>query len=177
MPIQTSTEKNTYKRDEKGLLYCHICGYQPPIKRIIEDGKEIIRQNKSTLKYHMDIHKGQLPHVCKHCNKGFLHKTVLEKHITAMHPDDGQNGVKQIFRCNVPGCSFTSIQKGNLLIHKSRKHCLPLVNDYLIQLDYKDSKVFHCSCCNEDFQSGTNFHHHVLKCLQNNNIPLPVTID
>lgn len=174
MPIETQQEKNTYHRDKYGLLYCHICGFQPPVKRVEKDGKEILRQNKSTLKYHLDIHKGQLPHVCKVCNKGFLHKNVLENHIQAIHstPDNTIT-----YRCNVPGCDFTSIQKGNLIIHKSRKHCLPIVDDYLIKKERENSVIFHCSCCSVDYNSGSNFHHHILKCLHQHGVAIPVSLD
>ncbi|MGV2435239.1 MAG UNVERIFIED_CONTAM: hypothetical protein LVT10_10455 [Anaerolineae bacterium] len=129
----SNSSKNTYadKRDENGLLQCNICGYKPPVKAKKDkngnelkdkNGKVILYQNKSTFKYHLDNHKGQLPHICKHCDKGFLHKNVLETHIAAIHPDDTMK--VKTFCCDVPGCSFSSWQKGNLIIHKSRKHCL-----------------------------------------------------
>ena len=173
----TPKMKITYKKDEQGLLMCHICGYKPPVKnKKDKDGKNIIYQNRSTLCEHIKTHNDQLPHVCRFCNKGFLHKSVLETHISAIHPVDTDIKEKR-FCCNVPACNYSTWQKGNLLTHKSRNHCADLVNEYLIQIEKEKNIIHKCSCCEESFDSGSHFHHHILKCLQRNNIELPISID
>jgi hypothetical protein len=159
----------SYKRDANGHLMCHLCEFKPKPTQAHPKG------NPSTLHYHLKKqHNGDCSHVCKTCGYAFLHKLALETHIASRHPEVNQK--VEMYRCNVPNCDFESLTLGNLNIHKARKHCSCLVNQYLQVVDIEKKKVYRCTCCQKDFQSGTSFHYHFVKCLQAHEVSTPVPI-
>ncbi len=163
--VTTSEQKKEtirYKRDENGLYLCHLCDFKA--------------NYGSTLHYHLKKkHQGNCSHVCKTCGYAFLHKFALETHIASRHPD--ANKKVEMFKCNVPNCEFESLTRGNLEIHKARKHCECLVNTYLEVLSVDDKKVYRCHSCQKDFNSGTSFHYHFVKCLHMNDIETEVPLE
>ena len=157
----------SYKRDESGHLMCHLCSFKPKSTPAHPNG------NPSTLHYHLKKqHEGNCPNVCKVCGDRFLHKLALETHVASRHPETLSK--IEMFRCEVPGCEFESLTRGNLEIHKARKHCSNLVNQYLEIQEIDNTKAYRCHCCEKDFKSGTSFHYHILKCLTSHNIPVSV---
>lgn len=167
--IQSSETKKkevvSYKRDDSGHLMCHLCNFKPKPTPAHPNG------NPSTLHYHLKRkHEGNCSHVCKVCGYAFLHKLALETHIASRHPETVET--IETFHCDVPGCDFESITRGNLEIHKARKHCSNLVNEYLQMIDVEKKRVFHCNCCQKDYKSGTAFNYHILKCLNTHNVPV-----
>ena len=160
---QTKKELVSYKRDVNGHLMCHKCDFKPKATPAHPFG------NPSTLHYHLKKqHDGNCSHVCKTCGYAFLHKLALDTHIASRHPETLER--VETFRCNVPGCEFESLTLGNLEIHKARKHCSNLVNQYLETIHIENKKVYHCQCCNKDFKSSTSFNYHIVKCLDQHNI-------
>jgi hypothetical protein len=151
-----------YKRDENGQYLCHLCNFTA--------------KYGSTLHYHLKKkHIGNLSHVCTTCGDAFLHKLALETHIASRHPEANQK--VEMFHCDCPGCEFESLTRGNLDIHKARKHCSALVNTYLETVEVEKKKYYRCHCCQKDFKSGTAFHYHFVKCLEDNNIQPILTQD
>jgi hypothetical protein len=160
--VLTSDEKKEqvrYKRDENGQYLCHLCNFTA--------------KYGSTLHYHLKKkHTGDCSHVCKTCGYAFLHKFALETHIASRHPEMNQK--HDVFHCNIPGCQFESLTRGNLEIHKARKHFPSLVNTYLEKVEHENKKLYRCHCCQKDFKSGTAFHYHFVKCLESNNVEMEV---
>jgi hypothetical protein len=115
-------------------------------------------------------HEGNCSHVCKTCGYAFLHKLALETHIASRHPEVNQK--VEMFKCDVPGCEFESLTKGNLEIHKARKHYAHLASQYLQIQEVEKKKTYRCSCCQESYKSGTSFHYHIVKCMTNHNVEL-----
>jgi hypothetical protein len=155
----------TYKRDGNGHLLCHLCDFRPKSTPAHPNG------NPSTLHYHLKKqHNGDCAHVCKSCGYAFLHKLALETHIASRHPDLNQK--VEMHRCDCEGCDFESLTRGNLEIHKARKHYSTQVNKQLQIVEADNTKVYHCLCCTKDFKSGTSFNYHILKCLDSHQILL-----
>jgi hypothetical protein len=164
---QKKKEIVSYKRDDTGHLMCHLCNFRPKATPAHPHG------NPSTLHYHLKKqHEGNCSFVCKHCNYPFLHKLALETHIASRHPETLTK--VEMFHCDVPGCEFESLTRGNLEIHKARKHCSNFVNQYLDIQEIEKKKVYHCNCCQKAYKSGTSFNYHIVKCLQSHNIEVPV---
>jgi hypothetical protein len=163
---ETKKESFTYKRDASGHLLCHICGYKPPSTPNRPHG------NPSTLHYHLKKHEGAFPFVCSICDHGFLHKMSLETHMASQHPNHEKTKQVETFKCDIPGCEFESLTRGNLEIHKARKHYSEDVNRYMQVQEVEKKKVVNCTCCHKSFKSGTAFHYHILKCIQNHDLPL-----
>jgi hypothetical protein len=70
-----------------------------------------------------------------------------------------------MFQCPMKNCQFKSVTKGNCMIHCARRHFTEVVDDHLQIIPHEDGKQYHCSCCIKNFNSGTAFYYHVLKCL------------
>ncbi len=166
--IEVSEQKKEvfrYKKDEKGHLMCHMCDFKPKPTKASPLG------NPSTLCHHIQkCHSNDSFHVCPTCKHDFLHKFALETHIASRHPELSQK-VKS-FHCDVQGCDFESITRGNLQIHKARKHYADLVANHLEIVEVEKKKNYRCKCCQKDSNSSTAFNHHILKCLEDHLIPL-----
>jgi hypothetical protein len=160
----------SYKRDANGHLMCHKCDFKPKATAAHPFG------NPSTLHYHLKKqHDNDCAFICKTCGYAFLHKLSLETHIASRHPETIQN--VETFKCDCPGCTFESLTRGNLEIHKARKHCSELVNQYMETLFVEKTKLYRCTCCAKDFKSGTSFNYHIVRCLASHNIDLPIPVN
>ena len=158
----------SYKRDANNNLMCHICDFRPKATPAHPHG------NPSTLHYHLKKkHTGNCTHVCSTCGYAFLHKLALETHIASRHPE--KNIKVEMFHCDIPGCQFESLTRGNLEIHKARKHYSNVVNEHLQLTEVENKKAYHCTCCQKNYKSGTSYNYHILKCLETHQrLPNPV---
>lgn len=160
---QTKKQPVSYKRDTDGHLMCHKCSFRPKPTAAHPLG------NPSTLHYHLKKqHDGDCSHVCKACGYAFLHKIALETHIASRHPE--MNQTVEMFHCDVEGCTYESLTKGNLEIHKARKHYSDLVNRYLQVVETDSKKQCHCTCCNKDFNSSSAFNYHIVRFLESHKV-------
>lgn len=150
-------DKKRYPRDEEGNCVCEICDYKT--------------KRANTYFYHIKKHQGKFDHTCKKCGDQFLHEIALKNHITSRHPELNESVEK--FHCNVQGCDFESITRGNLEIHKARKHCPELVSQYLTIHEKEKTRSHFCNCCQSEYKSGTSFHYHFVKCMETHGVSTP----
>ena len=156
---QTTGKPISYKRDENGHLLCHLCEFRPRATAAHPLG------NPSTLHYHLKKkHTTESSHVCKHCGNGFLHKIALETHIASRHPQANQP--VEMVRCNHPGCDYESLTRGNLEIHKARKHYDDVVSRCLLHTEVENKIVYHCVCCSTDYKSTSAFLYHIARQIE-----------
>ena len=161
MLIATSAKKEviSYKRDPNGHLMCHLCDFKPKSTGAHPNG------NPSTLHYHLKKkHTNDCSHVCKHCGNSFLHKIALETHLASRHPQPNQT--IEMFQCDHPGCQYESLTRGNLEIHKARKHYAETVSRCLQTAEMDGTKTLHCLCCQASFNSSSAFHYHIAKTIE-----------
>jgi KRAB domain-containing zinc finger protein len=138
----------TYTKNEEGLFVCPHCDYK--------------KSNQSTMHYHMKKHEEQLSHICKTCKKGFLQKQTLDLHIRSKHPEVKPVDAKK-FTCPFDGCTFTSLTKGNCIIHCLRIHFQEEIRNMMEIHD--DTKTIECKECKNEFQSSSSFYYHAKQCL------------
>jgi hypothetical protein len=156
----TKKELFSYKRDENGHLMCDRCSFKPKATPTHPNG------NPSTLHYHMKKHEGDFAFVCQVCSHGFLHKVSLDTHMASRHPESVQQKTIEMYSCCADDCDFTSLTKSNLIIHFMRKHCGDEVKKCMKHVEVENKKEIQCTCCSQNFKSGTAFHYHVAKCFQ-----------
>lgn len=140
-----------YIKNEEGLFQCPDCG--------------ITKKNQNTMHYHMKKHEEQLGNICKICKKGFLQKQTLDLHIRSKHSDmvkDIEIHPKQ-FKCPIKECEFSSLTKGNCIIHYLRIHCQDKIQDIMTIND--DNKTIHCNKCDNNFNNSCAFYYHCKKCI------------
>lgn len=153
-------KKISYKRDANGNLMCHLCEFKPKPTAAHPRG------NPSTLCHHIQKKHSatnELTYACKHCGHGFLHKFSLETHIASRHPEANQT--VEMFRCDIQGCEYESLTRGNLEIHKARKHYSDVVNKSLQLVEQNNAKSYNCICCQKAFNSSSAFNYHIMKDL------------
>ncbi len=162
---QKKKEIVSYKRDNNGHLMCHLCEFRPKATPAHPNG------NPSTLHYHIKKqHLGDCAYVCKTCGHDFLHKNALETHMASRHPE--QNQKVKMFKCDCEGCEFESLTRGNLEIHKARKHYDTVVARHLQMVNHNDTKVYHCTCCQKDFNSIGSYSYHIVKQINSHQVPV-----
>lgn len=138
-----------YQKNEKGLFVCPHCDYT--------------KSNQSSMHYHMKKHEEQMSHICKLCKKGFLQKQTLELHMRSRHPDHfTQTPNDNKFKCPFDNCNFTSLTKGNCIIHCLRIHYQEEMKE-MMNVD-PDTKIIECNDCGEEFHSSCSFYYHTKKC-------------
>ena len=133
----------TYTRNEEGLFVCPDCG--------------ATKKNQSTMHYHMKKHEEKLNHACKVCKKEFLQKQTLDLHMRSKHPDSDTKK----FKCTHDNCDFTSLTKGNCIIHYLRVHYQNEINEIML----KDGNTFSCIQCENEFSSSSSFYYHCKDCI------------
>lgn len=158
-------KKFVHKRDANGHLICEKCGFKPKATPSHPKG------NPSTMTYHLKKHDGDFAYKCSVCQWNCLHKQTLDTHIATRHPETLK--VKPVkFKCPIENCTYESLKKAGRRIHFVRKHCSEAVSKYqkTTQVDKKD--IFQCTCCQEEFNSGTALHYHLAGCwLQHQILP------
>jgi hypothetical protein len=150
---QTSTMPLKYTKDEDGNFVCPHpgCGFT--------------KRNQSTLHYHMKKHEEQLDHICKTCKKGFLQKQNLDLHIRSKHPEvikDASTSEKK-FKCPFDNCEFSTLTKGNCVIHCLRVHFQDEINNMMTKDN--ETKMIYCNECDKEFSSSCAFYYHCKSCL------------
>lgn len=130
----------TYQKNSNGLYICLSCKYTS--------------QNQNTMHYHYKTHD-EKDHKCSKCEKEFISKQALEKHMIAKHETS-----KQLYSCK--SCTFQSSSKGNCQIHHVRMHCK---KEILKILEESDSGL-NCKSCNKTFNGPTSYYYHAFDCLK-----------
>jgi hypothetical protein len=152
----TATSKKdmplTYTKNEEGLFVCPHCDYK--------------KSNQSSMHYHMKKHEEQLSHICKTCKKGFLQKQTLDLHIRSKHPELVKTTDCRKFTCPFEDCNFTSMTKGNCVIHCLRIHFQEEIRE-IMNVD-QETKTIECTECNQEFNSSCSFYYHAKQCLPMN---------
>ncbi len=155
-PASSSSKKDmplTYTKNEEGLFVCPHCDYK--------------KSNQSSMHYHMKKHEEQLSHICKTCKKGFLQKQTLDLHIRSKHPELAKTSDSKKFKCPFDGCDFTSMTKGNCVIHCLRIHFQEEIRE-IMNVD-EETKTIECTKCEQEFNSSCSFYYHTKQCLPMNN--------
>jgi len=134
-----------YFKNEDGQFVCPHCN--------------VIKKNQSTMHYHMKKHEEQITHVCKSCKKGFLQKQTLDLHIRSKHPDMKDTDKK--FKCTYDNCEFSSLTKGNCVIHYLRVHFQEEIDTIMV----KNGKVINCNKCEKEFNNSCGFYYHCKECI------------
>lgn len=140
-----------YIKNDKGDFVCPHCN--------------VVKKNQNTMFYHIKKHGEQLKHICKSCKKQFLQKQTLELHIRSKHPDliNEETINNKKFKCPYDNCEFSSLTKGNCLIHFIRVHCQDEVNSIMIKNN--DTKTIECSKCHNEFNNSCSFYYHCKSCI------------
>lgn len=138
-----------YIKDEDGNFVCPDCG--------------VVKKNQNTMHYHMKKHEEQLSHVCKACKKGFLQKQTLELHMRSKHPELIKDGEEKKFKCPFDDCDFSTLTKGNCIIHCLRVHFQEEIKN-ILSID-GDNKTYCCKDCNQTFNSSCSFYYHCKSCM------------
>jgi KRAB domain-containing zinc finger protein len=123
-----------YKKLDDGRYECIKC--------------QEIKNNQSTMHYHMLAHEGKSPYKCKHCHKSFAQKSALEIHKSSKH----EKNMK--FVCPSKGCSYECSTKANCRIHYIRKHA------GLVPLTTEET----CRGCQKTFKSDPAYFYHAATC-------------
>ena len=148
-PTKTNTMIQ-YQKDENGLFTCPHCDYK--------------KSNQSTMHYHMKKHQEELTHQCKLCKKGFLQKQTLDLHMRSKHPEHtktkGEDAKK--FKCPFDGCEFSSLTKGNCIIHCLRIHYREEMEE--IMQVHDETKTITCTECDQEFHNSCSFYYHAKQC-------------
>jgi len=126
-----------YKQNEDGDYVCIHCG--------------IIKKRQNTMMYHQRSHENPNLFPCLYCPKGFLNKQALNIHLQAKHLKE-----KEKIKCPFD-CEFTSLTKGNCLIHILRIHFHDEIQSIMDKHD--------CKKCEKHFDSHTSFLYHCKDCI------------
>ena len=150
----TSSMSLKYQKNEEGNFVCPDCG--------------AIKRNQSTMFYHMKKHQEELTHTCKECKKGFLQRQTLDLHIRSRHPEllknsQAEDNCKK-YNCPYDNCEFSSLTKGNTVIHCLRVHFQEEI--YRLMNKDEETKIISCNECQKEFGSSSAFFYHAKKCLQ-----------
>lgn len=137
----------SYIKNEHGHFVCPSC--------------QVVKAKQNSMHYHMKTHMQKQSHVCKSCKKGFLQKQTLDLHIRSKHPERQEDTKK--FSCPFDNCGFTSLTKGNCVIHCLRIHYQEQIKKRR-QVD-KESKTIACTVCVSSFPSSCAFYYHCKKCI------------
>jgi KRAB domain-containing zinc finger protein len=120
-----------YKKLEDGRYECVKC--------------QEIKNNQSTMHYHMLGHEGKSPYKCKFCYKSFAQKSALDIHKSSKHEKNMR------FVCPFRECTYECSTKANCRVHYVRKH-----------LGLTAEKT--CGTCQRDFKSDPAYYYHVPLC-------------
>lgn len=155
--VKKSTQKSTYntkselmkyEKNANGEFVCIYCG--------------VTKRRQNTMRYHQLTHENELNHSCTICSKSFLQKQTLDMHMKSKHSEHCDNAAK--YSCPFDNCAFTSLTKGNGIIHCLRIHCQDEIKE-IMEVN-NETKTIHCKCCEKSFASSCGFYYHVGTCLK-----------
>jgi DNA-directed RNA polymerase subunit RPC12/RpoP len=143
-----------YIKNENGDFTCPHC----PI--VIPGNKQ------STMHYHLKRHEldntaKDTSYTCKECKKSFLQKQTLELHMKSKHAELLEEDTTKI-QCPHEGCEFTSLTKGNCIIHFLRIHYNEEIKKCMTV--HKETKTMECHECGKDFTNASSFYYHCKDC-------------
>ena len=146
--------KRRYVRNDAGLYMCPECNYAAT--------------KSSTLCMHLNKHDENRQNKCKHCDKIFLQKQTLEKHLINFSGKGDHPALKKKneFECPCDTCDFSSSSKGNCRTHYMRTH---MSREVAPLLDREDG-IVSCKTCHDTFDSLGAFYYHSIGC-----VSLPIT--
>jgi hypothetical protein len=143
----------TYIKNEQGEFICP------------HEGCKFTSKNQSTTHYHLKKHLEELNYTCKYCKKTFLQKQTLELHIRSKHPEQSKSLDLKKFYCPFDNCEFSSLTKGNTIIHCLRVHFQTEIRDLM----FNSEDNIKCKECDTEFNSTCAFFYHAKKCLHFDN--------
>jgi len=146
--------KRKYTKNEAGLYQCPECEYTTA--------------KSSTLCMHLNKHDEKRQNKCKYCDKVFLQKQTLEKHLENFSGKGDHPELRDAdrFECPHAICEFSSSNRGNCRTHFMRVHVSKETNALLERI----GDVIHCKTCHDTFTSLGAFYYHSIGC-----ISLPIT--
>jgi uncharacterized C2H2 Zn-finger protein len=146
--------KRKYLKNEEGLYMCPECDYTTA--------------KSSTLCMHLNKHDDTRQNKCKFCDKVFLQKQTLEKHLENFSGKGAHPSIKDKddFECPHETCEFSSSNRGNCRTHFMRIHVSKETNALLDRTGEEIS----CKTCSNTFVSLGAFYYHSIGC-----VSLPVT--
>ena len=144
----TKSDLMKYEKNANGEFVCIYCG--------------IVKRRQNTMRYHQLTHENELNHSCAICSKSFLQKQTLDMHMKSKHSEHCEEPAK--YSCPFDNCAFTSLTKGNGIIHCYRIHCQDEIKEILEH--NIEEKTIHCKCCEKTFASSCGFYYHVGTCLK-----------
>jgi len=144
----TTSELMKYEKNANGEFVCIYCG--------------VTKRRQNTMRYHQLTHENELNHSCTICSKSFLQKQTLDMHMKSKHSEHCEEPSK--YSCPFDNCAFTSLTKGNAIIHCLRIHCQEEIKE-IMEVNH-ETKTLNCKCCEKTFASSCGFYYHVLRCLK-----------
>ena len=140
-----SKELMKYEKNADGEFVCIYCG--------------VTKRRQNTMRYHQLTHENELNHSCTICSKSFLQKQTLDMHMKSKHSEHCEEPAK--YSCPFDNCAFTSLTKGNGIIHCLRIHC----QEEIMEVNH-ETKSLGCKGCEKTFASSCGFYYHVSHCLK-----------
>jgi len=144
-----------YIRNDDATFTCPDCG--------------VIKNHQSTMYYHMKQHRNEYIYECGICKKGFMQKSMLEKHCAVHHSSTCDS---EHYTCPKKDCTHSSKTKGNLRIHIIRVHLADEVNIIYKRRAGEHTAQHRCRGCRETFKSLTAFYYHAAGCIDCDDIPI-----
>ena len=143
-----SKELMKYEKNADGEFVCIYCG--------------VTKRRQNTMRYHQLTHENELNHSCTICSKSFLQKQTLDMHMKSKHSEHCEEPAK--YSCPFDNCAFTSLTKGNGIIHCLRIHCQEEIKE-ILEVNH-ETKSLGCKGCEKTFASSCGFYYHVSHCLK-----------
>ncbi|XP_030755549.1 zinc finger protein 197-like isoform X3 [Sitophilus oryzae] len=149
-----SRTKEILKESQRKVYRCSTCSYQTLYKSYLNTHKKI----------HLALEKRRL-FVCAHCNKKYMSKRTLRRHLHNNHTDSRHCSIrakglkesqKKVYRCST--CSYQTPYKSHLNAHN---------NIHLPPEKQKLKKSHRCSTCSYQTPYKSHLNRH-------NNIHLPL---
>ena len=145
---KTSKELMKYEKNADGEFVCIYCG--------------VVKRRQNTMRYHQLTHENELNHSCTICSKSFLQKQTLDMHMKSKHSEHCEEPAK--YSCPFDNCAFTSLTKGNGIVHCLRIHCQEEIKE-IMEVTH-ETKSLGCKGCEKTFASSCGFYYHVSHCLK-----------
>ena len=107
------------KIDKNNLLRCNVC--------------DLRCYNRGSLKVHSMIHTGEKPYICEICNRGFIRKYDMTRHMLVVHRK------KNVYKCNLCNAYFKNQNKFDRHVLKHEQHGYSITT--IKEINYPQSEV------------------------------------
>lgn len=140
--------KRKYLKNDAGLYMCPECDYTAA--------------KSSTLCMHLNKHDEKKQNKCKFCDKVFLQKQTLDKHLENFSGKGDHPSLRDhdSFECPDESCDFSD-SKGNCRTHYMRIH---VAKEVLAILE-RTADTIVCKTCRSPFASLGAFYYHSIGCV------------